>query len=397
MSSSTRITIPVKSFRRIENPFEIEGKKMYLAIIQAKDLPKELENWREINPRDPKITSGVAMKIAQSLNDVPENFLFRNRGVTLLSERVEFDNESNTMSIDLSNPTIHGLLDGGHTYAVIRDTFDSLDENERTTTNLNKAYVKLELLGGFTDKEEATEIVFARNTSTQVKDQSIANLLNHFDSIKDILSDQPYADRIAYKETEFAADGSKKDIDIKEILSYLICFDSEGFTDANHPIVAYSGKSAVLSHVDSPDNRERLQKYLPLLPQILQLRDTIYRDMPDTYNSNGGKFGRLMGVNMKKTEGVELPFSGLKTKYVIPGSFIYPVLAAFRTLVEVNNDKVSWKKDPVKFYEDVKVELIQRLGDQALEIRNPNKLGKDKATWRACYDYVAIVVMRLNI
>lgn len=91
------------------------------------------------------------------------------------------------------------------------------------------------------------------------------------------------------------------------------------------------------------------------------------------------------------------PFTGAKTKYVIPGALIYPVLAAFRGLVEVNGDRASWKKDPLKFYEDIKGELIQRLGDQALEIRNPNKLGKDKATWRSCYDYVAITAMRLNI
>ncbi len=397
MSSSTRLTLPVVSFRRVETPFEKEGRKMYLAIIKAKDLPKELEDWREINPRDPRTTSGVAKKIAESLNDAPENFLFRNRGITLLTERVEFDNEYSNMSIDLADPSIHGLLDGGHTYAVIREAFDSLEEDERESTNLNDAFIKIELLGGFIDKEEATEIVFARNTSTQVKDQSIANLLDHFASIKDILEHEPYANRIAYKETEFAADGSKKDIDVKEILSYLVCFDAEKFDDSSHPIIAYSGKSAVLKYVDSEENRTRLQKYLPLLPSILELRDLIYLDMPDTYNSKGGKFGRLMGVNMKKTSSVELPFSGQRTKYVIPGSFIYPVLAAFRPLIQVEDGRATWKKDPIKFYEDVKDELIQRLGDQALEIRNPNKLGKDKATWRSCYDYVSIVAMRLNI
>lgn len=397
MSSTTKITMPVKSFRRIESPFEKEGKKMYLAILQAKDLSKELEDWRGINPRDPKTTSGVSKKIAQSLNDAPENFLFRNRGITLLCERVGFDNEASVLSIELSNPDIHGLLDGGHTFAVLMEAFESLEDEESASTNLNNAYVKLELLEGFRDKEETTEIVFARNTSTQVKDQSIANLLDHFGSIKDILANELYADRIAYKETEFAADGSKKDIDIKEILSYLICFDAEGFDSVTHPIIAYSGKSAVLSYADSTENRTRLQKYLPLLPQILQLRDEIYEKMPDTYNSNGGKFGRLMGVNMKKSKSIELSFRNAKTQYVIPGSFIYPVLAAFRSLVEVDNDKVSWKRDPVKFFNEYKSELIQRLGDQALEMRNPNKLGKDKATWRTCYDYLALEIMKLRL
>lgn len=397
MSTTTKITVPVKSFRRVENPLEKEGKKMYLAVIQAKDLPKELENWRNINPRDPKTSSGVAKKIAESLNDAPENFLFRNRGITLLSERADYDNEKNTMSIEFSNPTIHGLLDGGHTYAVIMEAFESLTDGEKQASNLNNAYVKVEILEGFREKEETTEIVGARNTSTQVKDQSIANLLDHFGSIKDILANEPYANRIAYKETEFADDGSKKDIDIKEILSYLVCFDCEGFDGSSHPIIAYSGKSAVLSYADSEDNRKRLQKYLPLLPQILQLHDEIYDKMPEAYNAHGGKFGRLMGINMKNSKSIELPFINSKTQYVIPSSFIYPVLASFRNLVDVSDNKCSWKKDPIKFFNEAKSELIQRLGDQALELRNPNKLGKDKATWRACYDYVALEVMKLHL
>jgi hypothetical protein len=65
--------------------------------------------------------------------------------------------------------------------------------------------------------------------------------------------------------------------------------------------------------------------------------------------------------------------------------------------VEVDGDKCTWKKDPVKFFADIKDELIQRIGDQALTLRNPNKLGKDKATWRACYDYVALEVFKLHL
>ena len=116
----------------------------------------------------------------------------------------------------------------------------------------------------------------ARNTSTQVKEQSLANLSQHFDAIKDILKNEPYANRIAYKETEFSEDGSRKDIDIKEILSYLICFDREDFDDNDHPIITYFGKSYVPKYADAEDNRQRLQKYLSLLPQILVLRDEIY-------------------------------------------------------------------------------------------------------------------------
>ncbi len=395
--SITKINLPVVSFRRINTPFEQEGKRIYLAVMKAKDLPEEFESWREINPRDPKTTSGVAKRIAESLQNQPECFLFRNRGLTLLSENVTFNNESNLVSIEFSDKSMHGLLDGGHTYAVIRDAFDSLAEDEKEESNLNNAYVKIEILEGITSKEETTEIVGARNTSTQVKDQSLANLLQHFDKIKEVLANEPYADRIAYKETELNLDGSQKDIDIKEILSYLICFDREGFGDNTHPVIAYSGKSSVLKYADAEQNRNRLQKYLPLLPEILMLRDEIYEQMPTTWNDEGGRFGKLEGVNVKSQDSVELPFKNARTNYVIPNSFIYPILASMRALVEVNDDECKWKVSPVGFFNDHKKELVRRLVEQALVFKNPNKLGKEKTVWQSCYDYVVLTSLKSGL
>ena len=393
--STTKITMPIVSFRHINTPFEQEGRKIYLAVLRAKDLPKDFEEWRDINPRDPKTSSGVAKKIAESLQDQPEWFLFRNRGLTLLSERVSFDNSTNMLSVEFADKSMHGLLDGGHTYAVIREAVESLADDGDKSTSLDKAYVKLEILEGITSKEETTEIVGARNTSTQVKDQSLANLLQHFDAIKEILKNEPYAQRIAYKETELNEDGSRKDIDIKEILSYLICFDREGFGDDTHPIIAYSGKSAVLKYAES--NRERLQKYLPLLPEILILRDEIYEQMPAAWNDEGGKFGRLEGVDRKKRRSVELPFKNTKTEYAIPSSFLYPILASLRALIDIQDGRCSWKASPVSFFNKHKGELVGRLIEQALVFRNPNKLGKEKTVWRSCYDYVVMSVLKSHL
>ena len=91
---TTLIKLPIVSFRRIENPFEQEGKRMYVAVVQAKNLPIELDEWRKINPRDPSVTSGVAKKIARSFEDSPKAFFFKNRGITLLAERTTFDGEN---------------------------------------------------------------------------------------------------------------------------------------------------------------------------------------------------------------------------------------------------------------------------------------------------------------
>lgn len=390
--TTTLIRVPIVSFRRIENPFEREGKRMYIAVLQAKNLPSELDQWKEINPRQALTTSGVAVKIRKSLQDAPRSFFFKNRGVTLLVDRVSFDNELNELSLEFSDQTCHGMLDGGHSYQVIRETLEDSED-----ADLEDAYLKLEILEGFSDPGEVVDIVEARNTSTQVKDQSIEELKKHFEAIKQVLKNESYADRIAYKEIELAEDESRKDIDIKEILSYLICFDIEAFGDGKrHPIMAYNSKGAVLKHFK--ENRDRLEKYLPLLPQILQLRDTIYDEMPKTYNdaTEGGRFGKLTGVielhSKKRRSPVELVFLQKESSYAIPSAFVYPILASLRNLVICENGVCSWKKKPVDAFETMKEELVLRVGEQAKEFRNPNKLGKDNATWGRCYDYVALEV-----
>ena len=139
-----------------------------------------------------------------------------------------------------------------------------------------------------------------------------------------------------------------------------------------------------------------MAKYIPLLPKILELRDHIYATLPEAHNGNGGKFGKLTDVGERKKPET-LTFSGESTKYKIPSGFIYPILAAFRATVACENGKCSWKVDPIKFYDSIKGELAERVVEQAIEFRNPNKMGKDKATWGRCYDLVRLSVLERNL
>lgn len=407
--STTLIKIPVSSFRKIHTPYDLPEvgteksleetipTKTYVAVVNVKDVPEEFDEWRKINVRDPKLTSGVAKKIAKSLDEEPKMFFFKNRGITLIADKTSFDNKTNELSIEFGDKEFNGLLDGGHTFRVIREHVEQTSKEELEEL---KAYVKIEILEGVKDKEDVVSIVEARNTSTQVKEQSTQELLKKFDAIKNVLIGTDYAERIAYKEYELNDEGLKKDIDIKEILSYLICFDVEEYGDSKHPIKAYSGKSQVISHFTN-SNHERMMKYVELLPMILELRDRIYLRLPDAYNNLGGKFGALTGVrdlsSSKRMKKIELPYLGTESKYRIPSAFIYPILASFRNLVECDKNKCEWKKDPTVFLEDVIEDLAERVGAQAKELRNPGKLGKDQATWRSCFDRVQLEILKRNI
>lgn len=388
------IKIPVVSFRKVESPYEVDGKKSYIAIVAITNLAQELDGWRKINPREPRLNSNVSKKIFDSLSDSPEGFLFKNRGLTLLVKKISFDNKESIISLELSDTKKHGILDGGHTYKIIRNY---LEESADNTGEMS--YVKIEVLEGFEDLDEAVAIVEARNTSAQVKDESIEELRGHFDKIKEALQREPYFETIAFKDNELYDDGSKKKIDIKDILSYMVCFDKEEYKDSFHPTKAYASKSEVVRHFR--DHMERMQKIVPLLPEILRLRDTIYQTLPEVYNKQNGKFGGLTGVievsghnRMIKTE---LFFIEEKSNYRIPLGFIYPVLAAFRNLIRDENDTYSWKDDPIKFYKSIADELVQRICEQAKIQKNPQRLGKDQTVWRSCYDCVQLAVLKRHI
>lgn len=381
---ATLIKIPTESFKKIEVPGGETVGKMSVAVVNIKDLPKDLDDWRVVNPREVNLNSGVSKQIRKTLEENPDQFVLRNRGITLVVDHAEFNNQLKEIHLELGNKDVNGVLDGGHTLMNIRQY---LEEEE----DPSDAYVRLEILENIGDIDETVRIVDARNRSTEVKIASLENLLGHFDSLKKVLDAQSYGEKIAYKENELSEDSDKKkEVPIEEVLSYILCFDAEDFNHKAHPIKAYSGKASVVKHYR--DNVEKMQKYFSLAPDILRLRDTIYEDLPTVWNAvgneaNGGRLGKIRGVKTLKEPKI-LPFSGHGTKHVMPTGFIYPALAAFRPLIQVMDTKASWKEDPFKIYTALREELVKTIVDTAKRVGNPNEMGKDPNFWLACYSLV---------
>lgn len=220
--------------------------------------------------------------------------------------------------------------------------------------------------------------------------------MHDFDKIKKILSKESYADLIAYKEYQTFEDGTPKPIEIREIVSFLMAMDRENFSGSNHPINSYRSKAACLKHFES--NRESFEKIYPLITDILRLWDTIHLRLPDFYNAargekgdvSGGRFGRLTGVvwlNPAKTTRTQpLLFLNAESQYVIPAGLKYPILGAFRALIEDTGKRYRWGIDPIEFFENgLGKKLAATIGDFALETQNPSKTGKSIPVWNSCY------------
>jgi hypothetical protein len=383
-------TFPVVSFRHLETPFQKEGYRDYFAIVDTSDLPKIPAHWREINVRDPKLTGAVPRAIRESFRSKPDMFVFLNRGIVLAVESVTFDNKSSFVTITLSNPELHGLLDGGHTYNIIAEETPELQKPQ---------YVRIEFLEGF-NHEDITDVVDARNTSNQVRDQSLMNLAKKFDGLKVALAKEPYYEQIAFSEYEIGTDGNPKPIDIREVVALLTTFDRDHFTDSSHPIMAYNSKQACLNHFSLYP--ESYQKIFPLAKEILPLYDHIREQLPFLYNKvrgqtddvSGGRFGRLTGVAYRDGKKMQsLNYLNKDSKYGVPDGFVYPILGAFRSLIEEKKGVYVWGKGlkPVDLLKNgLGLKLADAIGNFALETQNPSKTGKSFSVWNSCYLAVQI-------
>ncbi|MEK7617599.1 MAG: AIPR family protein, partial [Patescibacteria group bacterium] len=354
-------------------------RRLCVFTVSVGNLPEEWEDWREVNVRDTNMRSDVFNAIVDTLQNDPEEMIFRNLGITIVSPSVEFDNKTNMVTVEFSDKKKHGIANGGHTFSAIQHALLS---------GPVEAQVKVECIVGEIDSDWLVGIVDGRNRSRLVQTHSLENLGNSYGSIKSALSNPLYRDRIAYSEFELNDMNKRKDISIREVLSYVYCLDN--FDKNTHPIKAYSSKGAVVDYYAGEDEKGKDRKHIldkasKLLPKILELRDIIYRDLPKAYNDAGGAFGKLTSMAVVKYE-QQKPLKFIKgvTEYGYPDGFIYPVLSAFRKYID-HRGEWSWKTDPLQIWEEKKVDVASAMKD-AVNVGNANQMGKAGITWRVCYD-----------
>lgn len=378
-----KFNIKVSSFR---NQYEsADGRRLYVFTAPVGELPSEWEEWREVNVRDTKKRSDVFNAIVDTLRNDPEEMIFRNLGITIVSPRVEYDNKTNTVMVEFLDKTKHGIANGGHTFSAIQHALLAGPVN---------AQVKVECIVGEVDPKWLVDIIDGRNRSRAVQVESLENLAQSYNTIKSVLNNPLYKDRIAYSEFELDDRNRRKDISIREILSYIYCLDD--FDRNTQPIEAYSSKGAVVDYYADEDGAGKkrhtyiLERASKILPDILELREVIYRDFPKAYNDAGGSFGKLttMGVTMHDDNPRPLKFINGSSVWAYPDAFVYPILGAFRKYVDHRG--WSWSKgSPLSIWENKKNDIASTMKDAVGAFGgNPNKMGKAAITWRLCYDAI---------
>ena len=384
--------IKVTSFRKIPNPYKLMdlGEKeaeMYIAICDVKDIPNNIP--MKTNPREQKLTTNVAKKIKASLVEHNNyNFHLLNRGLLLSAKNVSYNNYANEMTLTYEDIDFHGDVDGGHTYKIILENREHIE--------YEKQFVKIEILTGV--ESIFQDLAAARNTSTQVQDKSIAELEKRFELIKNVIGSEPFSSNVYFKEND------EGDIDVSEILAILNLFNIDRYPSMdNFPITSYSGKKKCIDYyIEAHKNHKEnsLNPYVkmkPIMNDFFKLYDMLEVSAFDYYrakNSNG-KYGAIKGVSMKKNGlPYKTKFYANETFYLTPNGFLFPILGAFRALINEKNGVYSWKKDPFAVLNDIGKDLIEITVERSRSLgHNPNAVGKDQGNWKTLYMSVMLASM----
>lgn len=398
INNKMELKFKVSSFRKIPNPYirsENTGEtkpEMYVLICDVKDLPTDIPMGT--NPRMQKETTKVAKKIQTSLtNHTERNFYLLNRGILLSAKTVSYNNEEKIVTVLFEDLSVHGNVDGGHTYTIIRNCRDQLETGEQ--------FVKIEVLTGIEDMFE--QLAGARNTSVQVSDQAIAELENRFELIKDAFRDERFFNDISYKQNDV------KRIDVADILAILNLFNIDRYpTDKLNslPIASYSSKKSCSDYYIGEHKHHELDqtanpyyKMKNIMPQITKLYDELERRMPEFYKGESmgvKKYGLITGVSMVKQgkDRYKSKFYEYEMDYSSPNGFLFPILGAFRALVREKDGKYEWIVDPINVLDELGSSLVASTIQMSRDLgNNPNATGKNSNLWQTLFMQVKMTTM----
>lgn len=358
---------------------KIPNLEHHLFICRAKNLPVNIP--LDPNPRKQKTDKSVYRLVRDSLlADADLTFHLKNKGITIIADSVKYSGDKRLSEVFFAEG--QGIVDGGHTYRIVLENQSECSENQ---------YVKIEILTGVPDFL-IEPIAQGLNTAVQVQEMSLANLRHEFDWIKALLKDEPYYAQISFRENEEGV------FDIREIIGIMTMFNIELFPgQTDNPKIAYTSKAKCLElYIKHQDSYKKIK---PLLKDILYLYDLIHLEAKKLYNeSKGGKGGGLSFYKKKeRAGGHKLIFSGTQTNYKLYDGALYPILGAFRFMVEKKKgqDVYSWKAES---FEDVQ-EIFRGIAGEMIYMtkntsnnkgKNPNAIGKDDNHWDGLYKTLAL-------
>lgn len=396
------LKIRVSDFRFQPIP-GLPNAKVGSAFVRASEVVAklQLDEWLKVNPRVPNrnaadvLTGHVVRGIRETLAEAPGDFAVKNQGIFLLVDQIgEYNREKDggVLSLTLSDPELHGLCNGGHTYAAIHEYAASADDPD----TLNEAFVRLHIYEGI-DAEKVPVMAEGLNRSKQVDDPSLQNLRGLYDSIRAAMEAKPGADAIAYHQ------GENGTYYITEIVRAIMFFNKERFDERKHPNTLYrqQKKMVAMFEEDYSKRPSPIRLIVPHTHEILALMDKIAKATPAAAKAAKFELGRMGDgkhrVGSDKHKNTPLHFLGETMNHKVPNGWLMVMLAAFRANVDwdLDENRFEWRMPlddllPLVINDLVRV-CVQEYRDNKVK---PDEMARNAAIYEQCYDKVTLALHR---
>lgn len=392
MAATRSIVLSVRDpehFKRLADPINprIFHAETLLPFSEAAKLVRG-----NANVRPPSESKKPVKEMEETVEETPGVFHLKNRGITYLCERFEFDNARKALTIHLpkvgedryedEDVPRFGIADGGHTFSVITKTVSRIDELLEIE-DWAEPFVRVHLLSGDTKDAQVEGIVEALNTSTQVKQYTLDEYNNIFDELKEALRESGFDPQlIAFRENE------EKDWHVVEVVQRMACFLRERWVDT-HPASMYRSKTKALELYTTESTRPEFRRLYGVIQDIITLPEFIQSQYSQAQLVPGRSFGALRAVKALKL--IETPAgTNFPTKHKIDMAALLPMAAAFRELLTLKGDRYVWRVDPYKAFTRCAEQLHKALVTRSRAARITSHLASDMEYWGAC----AGIVMR---
>jgi hypothetical protein len=384
-----RIPVDKNLIRSFDDPHD-KQLSIHHAYIRVKDFPNGTIPDK-VNPRSHEELSGrIPDAIEESLKDSTKWFHLVNRGLLVVAQKAWYDNRTEVLHLVIDSEDEGGVADGATTDRVIRNVkrgvsaaeFEKLTEAE-IPEYLKQAFVHVEIISGSLT-EMLVPLTRARNTSNQVKEFAIENLGGGFNWLKGVIESSQFRGRIRFREND------PEPVDVRTVLGLLTLFHPKWNEIGKEPIVAYTAKGSVMNYYKDEEWRPGYEQLAPVVVSILELYEYVHANFNAQYEKykekmdKGSRFGGRKEVRYNGNDWT-LPLTGLKTKHFISDGWLYPMLGAFRMLLDfpkTSRGKVEWITDPKDFYDKYGSEFVADVCDQSESLgSNPNATGKSRPLW----------------
>lgn len=306
--------------------------------VRATEVPSGIPD--DANPRVPNLNRQVYRGVRNSLHGETGTGAFHlmHGGIVLVAESVE------KMSGDryrfTFNPEVkQGVVNGNHSYRLI------LEEQQGEVPIPEDQYVEIKVHTGV-PAHVVPDLADGLNSSMQVREESLADLRNQFDWLKDdVLGIYPQGlAAISWHE------GDTGEYDVREVIALLMALDPMRYPIENPVGIenTYARLSSVFrAYLTDPTKVERMA---PIALEAMELYEHIRITAKGIWNANDGRFGATLLAEPHGKKDFCFPFlpdddgGCLTSDARLVKAAAVPCFAAFRVLVDVDKDgSVSWR------------------------------------------------------